>query len=262
MKQKPRIYYSDAQKALMWDRWQKGNSMHAIARLFDRGHASVQHILAETGGIAASECLSHSLRQLLSRATHHDSLRNRFAETIPSAPNPIHGRSDTPRARGSSNQLTTPPIHPTSSRVSGSSLRAHAEIPDIALQQAFTPEATRSHVPIPHHGLVDLVRYALTYHGHEVTEEHHGLTADGMRYFGIFSLKSKYGDYTDTVGLRNSHDKRFPIGISMCARVFVCDNLSFMGEHVIKRKHTANAKRELPGLVMEIVEPLADARRA
>lgn len=94
-----------------------------------------------------------------------------------------------------------------------------------------------------------------------MVEENHGITADGMRYFGILSLRSKYGDYTDTVGLRNSHDKKFPIGISMGARVFVCDNLSFMGEHVIKRKHTVNAKRELPGLVMEIVEPLAKTRR-
>ncbi len=30
MKQRPRIYYSDTQKALMWDRWQKGDSMNAI----------------------------------------------------------------------------------------------------------------------------------------------------------------------------------------------------------------------------------------
>jgi len=51
MKQRPRIYYSDAQKALMWDRWQQGDSMHTIAALFDRGHASVQRIFAETGGI-------------------------------------------------------------------------------------------------------------------------------------------------------------------------------------------------------------------
>ena len=48
MKRKPRIYYSDAQKALMWDRWQKGDSMNAIARLFDRSHSSVQRILGET----------------------------------------------------------------------------------------------------------------------------------------------------------------------------------------------------------------------
>jgi len=51
MKYRTRIYYSDAQKALMWDRWEKGDSMHAIARLFDRGHGSIQRILMETGGI-------------------------------------------------------------------------------------------------------------------------------------------------------------------------------------------------------------------
>ena len=51
MKQRQRIYYTEAQKALMWDRWQKGESMASIARLFDRGHSSIQGIFAETGGI-------------------------------------------------------------------------------------------------------------------------------------------------------------------------------------------------------------------
>ncbi len=51
MKQRPRIYYTDTDKAMMWDRWQKGDSMHDIARMFDRGHSSVQKIFAETGGI-------------------------------------------------------------------------------------------------------------------------------------------------------------------------------------------------------------------
>lgn len=35
----------------MWDRWQKGESLHQIARLFDRHHTSVRGILAATGGI-------------------------------------------------------------------------------------------------------------------------------------------------------------------------------------------------------------------
>lgn len=51
MKQRPRIYYTGAQKALMWDRWQKGDSLETIARLFERGHSSVQRILQESGGI-------------------------------------------------------------------------------------------------------------------------------------------------------------------------------------------------------------------
>ena len=51
MKHRRRIYYSTEQRNLMWDRWQKGDSLHAIARLFDRGHSSVQGILSQTGGI-------------------------------------------------------------------------------------------------------------------------------------------------------------------------------------------------------------------
>ena len=51
MKRKPRIYYSESQKALMWDRWQQGDSLHQIAQFFDRSHPSIQRILAEAGGI-------------------------------------------------------------------------------------------------------------------------------------------------------------------------------------------------------------------
>ena len=51
MKQRPRIYYSDAQKAQMWARWKEGWTMHQIAHLFDRGHSSIHRIIAESSGI-------------------------------------------------------------------------------------------------------------------------------------------------------------------------------------------------------------------
>ncbi len=51
MKQRPRIYYTETDKALMWDHWQKGESLHSIARLFDRHHSAIQGILSRTGGI-------------------------------------------------------------------------------------------------------------------------------------------------------------------------------------------------------------------
>ena len=51
MKYPPRIYYTEKDKTLMWDRWQKGESLHAIARLFGRSHSSIQGVLARTGGI-------------------------------------------------------------------------------------------------------------------------------------------------------------------------------------------------------------------
>ena len=48
---RPRIYYTESQRALTWERWRKGDSLHQIARLLDRNHSSVQGILAPTDGI-------------------------------------------------------------------------------------------------------------------------------------------------------------------------------------------------------------------
>ena len=51
MKQRRRIYYSAAQRAEIWERWRRGESMHDIGRLFDRGHSSIFSVLAPSGGI-------------------------------------------------------------------------------------------------------------------------------------------------------------------------------------------------------------------
>ncbi|RYD66914.1 MAG: IS30 family transposase [Verrucomicrobiaceae bacterium] len=74
MKRRTRIRYTDSQKAVMWDRWQQGESLHQIARLFDRHHSSVRGILAETGGIRPAtrrrspRTLSLAEREEISRA--------------------------------------------------------------------------------------------------------------------------------------------------------------------------------------------------
>jgi len=74
MKQRPRIYYTESQKALMWERWRKGESLQRIAELFDRNHSSIQRILAETGGIRPKQrsrsglALTLAEREEISRA--------------------------------------------------------------------------------------------------------------------------------------------------------------------------------------------------
>ena len=74
MKQRPRIYYSESQKALMWERWKQGWTLHEIGKLFDRGHTSVQRIFAETGGFRpaqrrrATTALTLAEREEISRA--------------------------------------------------------------------------------------------------------------------------------------------------------------------------------------------------
>ena len=46
-----RIKYTAAQKADIWDRWQRGESLNSIGRLFDRPSSSIFNMLAPTGGI-------------------------------------------------------------------------------------------------------------------------------------------------------------------------------------------------------------------
>ena len=68
MKQRPRIHYTESQKAPMWERWQKGESLQQIAQLFDRNHSSIQPILAATGGIRpAPRCRSRLALTLAER---------------------------------------------------------------------------------------------------------------------------------------------------------------------------------------------------
>ena len=50
-----RIYFSEQQKAEIWDRWQRGESMRSIGRLFERNSSSIFPLSARTGGIRPPE---------------------------------------------------------------------------------------------------------------------------------------------------------------------------------------------------------------
>ena len=95
MKQRPRIYYTDAQKALMWERWHKGQSLQQIAQLFDSNHSSVHRIFAETGGIQppvphrASAALTLAEREEISRSVVAGCLLRSIAKMLCRAPSTI-----------------------------------------------------------------------------------------------------------------------------------------------------------------------------
>ena len=55
MKQRRRIYYSASQRAEIWDRWQRGESMSSIGRGFERESSSIFSVLAPSGGIRPRE---------------------------------------------------------------------------------------------------------------------------------------------------------------------------------------------------------------
>jgi Domain of unknown function (DUF932) len=90
----------------------------------------------------------------------------------------------------------------------------------------------------------------------------HALSHGGQRYFGLMEIKGHEvtaDDYSHVVGLRNSHNKTFPVGLVAGATVFVCDNLSFSGEIRMTRKHTRFIRRDLVTLVQSSIGKLMAA---
>ncbi|SEK29070.1 hypothetical protein SAMN04488032_101619 [Pacificibacter marinus] len=55
MKYRRRIYCSSSQPAEIWDRWQRGESMKSIGRVFDRQSSSVYSVISPTGGIRPAD---------------------------------------------------------------------------------------------------------------------------------------------------------------------------------------------------------------
>lgn len=92
---RPRIHYTESQKALMWERWQKGESLQQIAQLFDRNHSSIQLILAATGGIRPAArrrsrwALTLSEREEISRAVVAGHSMRSIAAQLGRAPSTI-----------------------------------------------------------------------------------------------------------------------------------------------------------------------------
>jgi len=95
MKRRPRIYYTETDKSLMWDRWQKGESLKSIARLFDRHHSAIQGILSRTGGIRPPErrrsrlALTLAEREEISRGVFAGQSLRSIAASLGRAPSTI-----------------------------------------------------------------------------------------------------------------------------------------------------------------------------
>ena len=68
MKQRKRRYFTASEITVIWDRWEKGESLNSIARDLSRGHSAVQRVLARTGGIRPPpRCRSQRALSLVER---------------------------------------------------------------------------------------------------------------------------------------------------------------------------------------------------
>jgi IS30 family transposase len=95
MKQRRRIYYTETDKALMWDRWEEGESLNSIARLFDRHHSAIQGILSRSGGIRppqrtrSQRALTLAEREEISRGVVAGLSLRSIAATLGRAPSTV-----------------------------------------------------------------------------------------------------------------------------------------------------------------------------
>ena len=90
-----RIKYTAAQRAEIWDRWQRGESLNSIGRLFDRPSSSVFNMLAPTGGIRPPPrqrsrlALTLAEREEISRGLVRDLSLRTIASRLGRAPSTI-----------------------------------------------------------------------------------------------------------------------------------------------------------------------------
>lgn len=128
MAYRTRTYYTDSQKALMWERWRQGWTLHQIAQLFNRAHTSVQKILSRTGDIRPPErsrssmALTLTEREEISRAMAAGFSIRSIALILGRAPSTISReirRNGASRCYGATRPTRPPGIGPVDQSAAG-----------------------------------------------------------------------------------------------------------------------------------------------
>ncbi len=118
--------------------------------------------------------------------------------------------------------------------------RGGREVPREYLATVPTPAPSRRWHPVGHHAFVDAVDEALSAQGFTIERRRYGLSQDDAKLFGVLDLTVPVvSGVTVAVGIRNSLNQTFPLGFCAGHRVFVCDNLAFSAELMVKRKLTS-----------------------
>jgi hypothetical protein len=113
--------------------------------------------------------------------------------------------------------------------------------------------------PISHVTVLERVQETLVDAGYAIQAMRLAVNCQGTRFFGTLDLASPVAQGVAlAVGIRNSTDKTFPLGFCAGNRVFVCDNLAFRADLLVKRKHTVNGARNFQAAIAQAVTTLAE----
>ena len=125
-----------------------------------------------------------------------------------------------------------------------STLVAHCGARKIAREELQTipvPEGTKTHQPLSHFEIVEVLEETLAFRHLQVVKDEYAVSADGMKMFGVMDLNCQFTEGRFSIGLRNSNDKSMRLALTAGYRVFVCDNMAFSGDFTpLSHKHTHN----------------------
>src|SRR4029077_14268488 len=109
----------------------------------------------------------------------------------------------------------------------------------------------------PHGEVSDRVTKSLGDAGFEVAKARYGLSRNDARMFATLDLATPVASGVSlSVGVRNSLDKSLPLGFVAGSRVFVCDNLAFRSELLVRRNHTRNGALRFQEAICQAVQSL------
>lgn len=122
----------------------------------------------------------------------------------------------------------------------------------------FTPpEPTKTYTPMSHVELASMVKEAATrlLPEMELISEDYGVSPksgenSGNRMFGVLTYEVPgCSDMGLSLGMRNSYDQSLSVGVCSGSKVFVCDNLAFVGNVKVARKHTGELHAQMEKLI-------------
>ncbi|MBK8464933.1 MAG: hypothetical protein IPL32_03805 [Chloracidobacterium sp.] len=108
------------------------------------------------------------------------------------------------------------------------------------LKEMPLPEATKTHQPLAHFEIVEVLEEALSFRHLRVVKDEYAVSQDGLKMFGVMDLDAAFEGGRFSIGLRNSNDKSMRLALTAGYRVFVCDNMAFSGDFSpLLHKHTS-----------------------
>ena len=130
---------------------------------------------------------------------------------------------------------------------------------NVPTPQPFGPQ----HHPIPYGEFAELVinRLAAVADA-EVVSDEYAVKKDGSQFFGLMEVRlsgAQNPDWSFQVGMRGSHDGSLSRELCFGTKVMVCSNLSFLGQFLLKTRHTTNVMDRLPRMVDTVLAKLPQA---